>query len=143
MPGERAAASKTSSKAKHAEPDPDPDPYSGPALTAASASADESGAFWAIRGILEEKKIKRRLHYKVDWENHPETGESYAPTWVSPKSHPDCLASRTLTLLFLGTGEERNPRGSRRVEGAEFMVLCRLDSPQQQACRCHPPPAPR
>lgn len=82
MPGERAAASKKSSKAKYTEPDP----YSGPASTAASASADESGAFWAIRGILEEKKVKGRLHYKVDWENHPETGESYVPTWVSPPS---------------------------------------------------------
>lgn len=86
MPGERAAASKTSSKAKYAEPAPDPDPYSGPASTAAFASADEPGTFWAIRGILEEKKIKGRLHYKVDWENHPETGESYTPTWVSAPS---------------------------------------------------------
>jgi hypothetical protein len=82
MPGKRAAAAK----ARNPDPDPDPDPVpgSGPTsgATSASASTDGAGTFWAIRGILAEKKVKGRLQYKVDWEDHPETGEAYPPTWV-------------------------------------------------------------
>ncbi|KAK1829628.1 hypothetical protein QBC39DRAFT_373549 [Podospora conica] len=84
MPGERAALPKARAKVTNPDPDPDPNPDSGPVSTA--ASADSSDDFWAIRGILAEKKVKGRLHYQVDWEDHPETGEVYAPTWEPAKN---------------------------------------------------------
>ncbi|KAK3377755.1 hypothetical protein B0H63DRAFT_224905 [Podospora didyma] len=34
-----------------------------------------------IRGIIDEKTVKGRLLYKIDWEDNPTSGEHYEPTW--------------------------------------------------------------
>ena len=78
MPRKRAAAAKAREKAH----DPDPDPDTAPPSAAASDSGSAGDIFWAIRGILAEKKVKGCLVYKVDWEDHPETGEKFPPSWV-------------------------------------------------------------
>ncbi len=38
--------------------------------------------WFAIKDIIDERVERRRRYYLVDWANHPETGESYAPSWV-------------------------------------------------------------
>ncbi|AEO56413.1 hypothetical protein MYCTH_2301313 [Thermothelomyces thermophilus ATCC 42464] len=38
-------------------------------------------ALYEIRDILDEKLVKGRLLYKVDWADNPATGERYDPTW--------------------------------------------------------------
>ena len=43
-----------------------------------SCSAQSSGSFFEIKGILAENKKK----YLIDWANHPTTGEAYPPSWV-------------------------------------------------------------
>lgn len=46
-------------------------------------------ALYEIRDIIDEKHVKGRLLYKVDWADNPTTGEKYDPTWVRPPlSHP-------------------------------------------------------
>ncbi|KAL2197601.1 hypothetical protein P885DRAFT_35171 [Corynascus similis CBS 632.67] len=38
-------------------------------------------ALYEIRDILDEKFVRGRLLYKVDWADNPATGEQYEPTW--------------------------------------------------------------
>ncbi|KAJ6438502.1 decaprenyl-diphosphate synthase subunit 1 [Purpureocillium lavendulum] len=43
------------------------------------ASAND---WFTIRGILDERETKAgQVEYLVDWDDHPETGEKYEPTW--------------------------------------------------------------
>lgn len=37
---------------------------------------------FAIKDIIDEKHIHGRRHYKIDWQDDPNTGESFSPTWV-------------------------------------------------------------
>lgn len=53
-------------------------------------------ALYEIRDIIDEKYVKGRLLYKVDWADNPTTGEKYDPTWVGrplPRSLPLILSS--------------------------------------------------
>ncbi|KAG5981490.1 hypothetical protein E4U55_002887 [Claviceps digitariae] len=43
------------------------------------ASPDES--WFTIRAILDERRVKGRIEYLVDWDDDETTGEAYAPTW--------------------------------------------------------------
>lgn len=45
------------------------------------ASDDEEPSQWLVRAIVEERRVRGRLQYLVDWESHPKTGESYPPEW--------------------------------------------------------------
>ncbi|UNI18907.1 hypothetical protein JDV02_005142 [Purpureocillium takamizusanense] len=51
---------------------------------------EEDDAWYTIRGIIDERKVKgRRIEYLVDWDDNPETGEAYPPSWsveVTPKA---------------------------------------------------------
>lgn len=47
---------------------------------------------YAIRDIIDEKRVKGKLLYKVDWADHPTTGKRYDPTWV-------CFPFRQLTIF--------------------------------------------
>lgn len=120
MPSKRAAAVKARAKARTLDPDPDPDPNpdSGPVSTDTATSGSAGSTFWPIRGILAEKKVKGRPHYKVDWEDHPETGEKYPATWVCLRARrqPQCLDTDRSSL---GARQERHCRGNRRVEEGE------------------------
>lgn len=49
---------------------------------------------FAIKDIVDEKFIHGKRHYKIDWQDDPNTGESFSPTWVC---HPSSQKSRTLT----------------------------------------------
>lgn len=43
---------------------------------------------FAIKDIIDEKFIHGKRHYKIDWQDDPNTGESFSPTWVcQPPSH--------------------------------------------------------
>lgn len=43
---------------------------------------------FAIKDIIDEKFIRGKRHYKIDWQDDPNTGESFSPTWVcQPSSH--------------------------------------------------------
>lgn len=43
---------------------------------------------FAIKDIIDEKFIRGKIHYQIDWEDDPITGESFSPTWVcQPSSH--------------------------------------------------------
>jgi hypothetical protein len=41
-----------------------------------------SGKYYSVRQILDEKTIRDEISYLIDWEDNPDTGESYTPTWV-------------------------------------------------------------
>jgi hypothetical protein len=38
--------------------------------------------YFPIRVVLDEKIENGETSYLIDWEDNPETGESYTPTWV-------------------------------------------------------------
>lgn len=37
---------------------------------------------FAIKDIIDEKYIHGKRHYKIDWQDDPNTGDSFSPTWV-------------------------------------------------------------
>lgn len=37
---------------------------------------------FAIKDIIDEKFIHGKRHYRIDWQDDPNTGESFSPTWV-------------------------------------------------------------
>ncbi|KAK4137637.1 hypothetical protein BT67DRAFT_460186 [Trichocladium antarcticum] len=37
--------------------------------------------FYQIRDVVDEKRVRGKLFYKVDWADNPTTGERYNPTW--------------------------------------------------------------
>lgn len=41
---------------------------------------------FAIKDIIDEKFIHGKRHYKIDWQDDPNTGESFSPTWVCQPS---------------------------------------------------------
>lgn len=45
----------------------------------------DDDSWYAIKDIVDERTRNRRLFYLVDWADHPETGESYSPTWIPAK----------------------------------------------------------
>ena len=47
--------------------------------TQATAPFGSQGKLYKVRDIINEKGAK----YLIDWEDDPETGEKYQPTWVS------------------------------------------------------------
>lgn len=51
------------------------------------AEADSEEYFALRDGIVNEKTVKGKLFYLVDWEDHPVTGESYAQSWVGQSAH--------------------------------------------------------
>lgn len=72
---------------------------------AAPVLADED-VLYEVRDILDEKRVKGKLLYKVDWADHPTTGERYDPTWVRcapllPFPLPDCFLFSFLFSLPL------------------------------------------
>ncbi|PHH64955.1 hypothetical protein CDD81_3592 [Ophiocordyceps australis] len=48
-----------------------------------STPPDKAEEWFTIRGILQEKKTRGRIQYLVDWDDNPETGKTYSPTWVT------------------------------------------------------------
>lgn len=44
------------------------------------ASPDEG--WFTIRSILDERVVRGRIEYLVDWDDNETTGEAYSPTWV-------------------------------------------------------------
>ena len=72
MTRKTAAASKPPKPTKPKRPKP-----------AASRPATPGEEFYAIRDILDERRIDDGiLQYHVDWADNPTTGERYDPTWV-------------------------------------------------------------
>ena len=47
--------------------------------TQTTAPFGSQGKLYKVRDIINEKGSK----YLIDWEDDPETGEKYQPTWVS------------------------------------------------------------
>lgn len=44
--------------------------------------------WYIIKDILQERRNGSNIEYLVDWEDNPETGERYRPTWVSLSAPP-------------------------------------------------------
>lgn len=43
---------------------------------------------FAIKDIVDEKVVNGTRFYKIDWADHPTTGESFEPTWVRKLTVP-------------------------------------------------------
>lgn len=112
----------------------------------AAPVALDQDVLYEIRDILEEKRVKGKLLYKVDWADHPTTGERYDPTWVrasfSIPPLPDCLLFSFLCLrapltavshLSSGAGRKRNRCRSRRLGETEASTTGRRGAPPPAA----------
>lgn len=45
--------------------------------------ADE---YFQVRTILDERVVRKKVEYLIDWEDNPSTGKKYTPTW-EPKEN--------------------------------------------------------
>jgi hypothetical protein len=54
-----------------------------------SASSDDSQ--YAVRIILDERKVGKRTQYLLDWEPHPATGQRWDPSWAPSTDVGDLL----------------------------------------------------
>lgn len=43
---------------------------------------EEEDGWYTVRGILDERKVKGKTEYLVDWDDNPKTGEPYPSSWV-------------------------------------------------------------
>ncbi|KAK4127661.1 hypothetical protein N657DRAFT_653819 [Parathielavia appendiculata] len=50
-------------------------------VKATTREPSSGDALFEIRDILDEKFVKGKLYYQVDWADNPSTGEQYDPTW--------------------------------------------------------------
>ncbi|VUC36868.1 unnamed protein product [Clonostachys rosea] len=59
---------------------------STPVLPAPPADDDEEESGWyVIKDIIDERRVRGKVEYLVDWENNPDTGKSYDPTWAKSR----------------------------------------------------------
>ncbi|PHH72857.1 hypothetical protein CDD82_5771 [Ophiocordyceps australis] len=63
-----------------------------------STPLDQADEWFMIRGILQEKKTRGRIQYLVDWDDNPDTGKPYSPTWV-PSSQVTLKAIKEWRLI--------------------------------------------
>lgn len=52
-------------------------------LLPAPEDDDQDVGWYIIKDIINERRVRSQIEYLVDWENNPQTGEIYDPTWVS------------------------------------------------------------
>ncbi len=139
---QRAASMTRKSAAASKPPKPTKPKRPKPAASRQSTrepTPDEE--FYAIRDILDERRIDGILQYHVDWADNPTTGERYDPTWVCYKHLPPTLPTYLSILHFYrslhphmrphsanhnihsppppGTGSQRHHRRSRRLGKGE------------------------
>ncbi|KAH8805943.1 hypothetical protein F5884DRAFT_801173 [Xylogone sp. PMI_703] len=74
--------------------------------------ASSATQYFKVRDVLEERVRNGQLQYCIDWEDNPETGESYTPTW-EPRHH--------LTEQALLDWEEKKRRQNRIQERGPFI----------------------
>jgi hypothetical protein len=70
--------------------------YSGIVLTPALASVVPSSPhphgdydeekYYQVRTVLDQRTIRKKVEYLIDWEDNERTGEKYTPTW-EPKEN--------------------------------------------------------
>lgn len=70
-----------------------------------------------MKRILGEKiEDGHEISYLIDWDDNPETGESYTPTWVwisTSRSHPPCRLEESANMSFFpGAIRQREQAGS-------------------------------
>jgi len=53
--------------------------------TPAKEKKQIKGEFYTIKAILQEKEEQGQVSYLIDWADHPQTGETYDPSWVSAR----------------------------------------------------------
>lgn len=46
------------------------------------APAEEDLGWYTIKRILDEKTVRGRVQYFVEWDDNAVTGQAYDPTWV-------------------------------------------------------------
>jgi hypothetical protein len=84
-----------------------------------------SAEYWSVRTILKEKTVRGEIFYLIDWEDHPDTGESFAPTWVASihpgqEIKPLILHSRNQIVTSC---QEQSPTGNRRNRAGVHLIV--------------------
>ncbi|KAK3680634.1 hypothetical protein B0T22DRAFT_382286 [Podospora appendiculata] len=76
------------------------------------APDDPGDVFYEIKSIIDEKYVKKKLFYKLDWADHPETGERYPPSWARIPPTLRCTAlliepAENVTLFAIAAWEQQ------------------------------------
>ncbi|TAQ86428.1 hypothetical protein B7494_g5239 [Chlorociboria aeruginascens] len=58
-----------------------PEPKSPQKKRRKSRSQGLDSQLWAVRNIVGERKSQGQIQFLIDWENDPQTGRPYSPTW--------------------------------------------------------------
>ena len=46
----------------------------------------DEDTYYQVRTVLDERVVRKKVEYQIDWEDNERTGEKYAPTW-EPKEN--------------------------------------------------------
>ncbi|KAL2021223.1 hypothetical protein VTK56DRAFT_7410 [Thermocarpiscus australiensis] len=74
----------------------------------------QDDTLYEIRDIIDEKYEKGKLVYKVDWADHPTTGERYEPSWEP--------AENVTEAAIADWEREKRRRQGAELEGTHFSV---------------------
>ncbi|KAK7220418.1 hypothetical protein V2G26_008421 [Clonostachys chloroleuca] len=60
---------------------------SKPVISAAPPADDdeEESGWYVIKDIIDERRVRGKVEYLIDWEDNPDTGKSYDPTWAKSR----------------------------------------------------------
>ncbi|CAG9999711.1 unnamed protein product [Clonostachys byssicola] len=59
---------------------------STPVISAPPADDNEEESGWyVIKDIIDERRVRGKVEYLIDWEDNPKTGKSYDPTWAKSR----------------------------------------------------------
>ncbi len=94
------------------------------AVSSNDTATTADNVLYAIRDIIEERIVRGKLQYKIDWADNPVTAERYDPTWVRFPTDLAPLRSQPFNsllalTLFAGASRERDRGRNRRVGEGE------------------------
>ncbi|KAG6009967.1 hypothetical protein E4U21_000738 [Claviceps maximensis] len=90
--------------------------------------------WFTIRAIIDERRVKGRTEYLVDWDDDETTGESYAPTWSrevtdqAKEEWDNIKASRNVKQVQQDSEDSQDSKDSQPPRPANWRQLQRLQT---------------
>jgi hypothetical protein len=89
---------------------------STPVISAPPADEEEEESGWyVIKDIIDERRVRGKVEYLIDWEDNPDTGKSYDPTWVSQHAFTRAGAYDVANHIVFLIGRQRAATSPRKL----------------------------
>lgn len=90
---------------------------SKPVISAAPPADDdeEESGWYVIKDIIDERRVRGKVEYLIDWEDNPDTGKSYDPTWVSYHAFTRVGAYEVANHIIFLIGRQRAATSPRKL----------------------------